>query len=200
MIQTKKDLRLYLKEDGIHYTKVQTWQGRLMHTLVTNPINCQTYIWLYIKALRYAEYHQNNSILNGMRGVKGYYHTLMMTFYYRKMRLLSFRTGFQIPPNVCGPGLRILHYGTIVINPQTRIGNHATFCPGVLIGDKKGSPVIGHNVFFGPGCKVIAPVQIGDHVAIAQNAVVIKDVPNHCAVGGVPAKIINSNFHPIKNK
>ena len=33
-------------------------------------------------------------------------------------------------------------------------------------------------------------MKIGNHVTIAPNAVVVKDVPDYAVVGGVPAKII----------
>lgn len=39
----------------------------------------------------------------------------------------------------------------------------------------------------------IAPVRIGNYVVIAAGAVVTKDVPENCVVGGVPAKVIRSN-------
>ena len=51
-------------------------------------------------------------------------------------------------------------------------------------------PVIGDHVFFTPGAKVIGGITIGNHVVVAQNAVVVKDVPDYSIVGGVPAKII----------
>jgi acetyltransferase-like isoleucine patch superfamily enzyme len=42
-------------------------------------------------------------------------------------------------------------------------------------------------------------VSIGDNVIVAPNSVVIKNVPDNCAVAGIPAKIIKvldkSAFH-----
>ncbi len=51
-------------------------------------------------------------------------------------------------------------------------------------------PIIGNNVGFGPGVKVMGGVTIGDNCFIAANAVVVKDMPANAIVGGVPAKII----------
>ena len=62
---------------------------------------------------------------------------------------------------------------------------------GVTIGDRNGGrPIIGNNVGFGPGVKVLGKVTIGDNCFIAANAVVVKDMPANAIVGGVPAKII----------
>lgn len=38
--------------------------------------------------------------------------------------------------------------------------------------------------------KVIGGITIGDEVEIGANAVVVSDVPSHCIVAGVPAKVI----------
>jgi len=38
--------------------------------------------------------------------------------------------------------------------------------------------------------KIKDGVSVGDNVAIGTNAVVTKDVPSNCVVGGVPAKVI----------
>lgn len=53
-----------------------------------------------------------------------------------------------------------------------------------------GAPQIGDNCFIGAGAKIFDNICIGDNVTVAQNAVVTKDVPENCIVGGVPAKII----------
>jgi serine O-acetyltransferase len=53
-------------------------------------------------------------------------------------------------------------------------------------------PIIGNNVTFGPGSKVLGRITVGDNVYIGANAVVVKDVPNNTLVGGVPATHIKS--------
>ena len=42
-------------------------------------------------------------------------------------------------------------------------------------------------------------VKIGNHVTIAPNAVVVKDVPDYAVVGGVPAKIIKFKDESTSN-
>jgi len=63
---------------------------------------------------------------------------------------------------------------------------------GVTIGVKKigeKSPVIGNNVEFGAGAKVLGALKIGDNVTVGANAVVVCDVPTDSIAVGVPAKI-----------
>mgnify|MGYP002801850995 FL=1 len=50
--------------------------------------------------------------------------------------------------------------------------------------------VIGNDVWIGGGCTILPGVTIGNNVVVAAGAVVTKDVPDNCIVGGVPAKII----------
>ena len=65
------------------------------------------------------------------------------------------------------------------INQQVTIGYNGS-------GD---APVIGGNVMITCGAKVLGLI----HVTVGANAVVIRDVPDHCVVGGVPARILKSN-------
>ncbi|WP_440878370.1 hypothetical protein [Vibrio natriegens] len=51
-------------------------------------------------------------------------------------------------------------------------------------------PIIGNNVWIGPGAVIVGPVIIEDDVIIAPNAVVTKSVKSKAIVGGVPARII----------
>ena len=52
---------------------------------------------------------------------------------------------------------------------------------------------IGNHVWVGQGATILKGVNIGDGVIIAAGALVTKDVPAHCIVGGVPAKVIREN-------
>ena len=96
---------------------------------MSNPISEQKYIWLYIKVLRFVEYYQN--------APKTLFNKLLMLWWLHKLRKYSHITSFQIPPNVCGKGLTIWHWGPIIINPAAKIGNYCTLYPGVLIGHKE---------------------------------------------------------------
>lgn len=110
----------------------------------------------------------------------------MRIYWLRRLRKLSYKTGFQIPPNTCGKGLTIWHRGAIIINPATRIGENRTLYSGVLIGHKSAkegkAAIIGNNVFIGTGTKIIGDVHIGDNVTIGQNCVITKDIPANSVV------------------
>lgn len=73
-----------------------------------------------------------------------------------------------------------------------KIGNYCGFNTGVLLGDngENALPTLGDYVAFAPGSKAFGSISIGNNVFVAPNAVVNKDVPDNCIVGGVPAKVI----------
>ncbi len=86
-----------------------------------------------------------------------------------------------------------------------RIGDRVMLGPGVHIytachpldarkrssGVEFGMPVtIGSDVWLGGRCIINPGVTIGDQAVVASGAVVTKDVPPHCVVAGVPARII----------
>ncbi len=56
----------------------------------------------------------------------------------------------------------------------------------------KGAVIIGKNVWVGDKATILPNVTIGEGAVIAANAVVTKDVPSHCVVGGNPAKILKN--------
>ena len=49
---------------------------------------------------------------------------------------------------------------------------------------------IGNDVWIGGNCTILPGVTIGNNVVVAAGAVVSKDAPDNCLVGGVPAKVI----------
>lgn len=51
--------------------------------------------------------------------------------------------------------------------------------------------VIGKNVWIGANATITPGVTIGDHAIVGAGAVVTKDVPKNCVVGGVPARILS---------
>lgn len=96
-----------------------------------------------------------------------------------------------------GPGLKIGHFGSIVVNPAVVIGKNFSIAQGALIGNsggkKSGVPVIGDNVIMGANSIVIGGVSIGDYVLIAPGAFVNFDVPSNSIVIGNPGKIIHAD-------
>ncbi len=121
---------------------------------------------------------------------------------------LKFKYGYDIPSStVIGSGFYIGHFGGIVIAQKAIIGKNCNISQGVTIGfnprgKKMGYPIIGANVYIGPGVKIFGDITIGDNVAIGANAVVNTNLPSNFTYGGIPAKKI-SNYGSeeiIKNK
>ena len=85
-----------------------------------------------------------------------------------------------------------IEHGFSTVIACKQIGDNCWINQQVTIGysDDVHSPYIGNNVEIKAGAKVIGDVHIGDDVVIGANAVVVKDVPPHSIVVGVPAKII----------
>lgn len=104
---------------------------------------------------------------------------------------MSIKLGFSIPENVFGPGLRIAHYGSIIVNPEACVGKNCTIHVGVNIGankEKRDVPVIGDKVYIGPGAKLFGNIYIGNNTKIGANAVVLDSSKGNCTLVGIPAK------------
>ena len=105
------------------------------------------------------------------------------------------KTGIEIHPGArIGRCLFIDHGMGIVFGETTEIGDNCTIYHGVTLGgtgkDKgKRHPTLGDNVMVGAGAKVLGPINIGNNVKVAANAVVLKDIPDNCTAVGVPARI-----------
>ena len=113
------------------------------------------------------------------------------------LRHYTYKFGISIPFNTkIGAGFYIGHFSGIIVSPDCIIGKNCNISQGVTLGqtnrgDKKGSPVIGNNVYIGPGAKLIGRIYIGDNVAIGANSVVTKDVESNAVVAGAPARILS---------
>lgn len=93
-----------------------------------------------------------------------------------------------------GRGLRIVHFGQIVIHPEAVIGKNFNIYHGCTIGQSDGKsagvPTIGDNVIMQTNAVVAGGIHIGSHVLIGPNTFVNFDVPDGCIVIGNPGKII----------
>ncbi len=107
--------------------------------------------------------------------------------------LVRWHSGVELQARTqIGPGLCLMHFGPIVIHPDTVAGEDLTVLPGVTIGeDDRGTPVIGDRVAVGAGALIIGRVTVGSDVNIGAGAVVVKDLPGCCTAVGVPAKPLN---------
>jgi serine O-acetyltransferase len=108
-------------------------------------------------------------------------------------RFVEIITGISLPAQaMIGQGLRIHHFGGIIVHSAARIGEHCSLYQGVTVGDLGGwggVPRIGNHVVIGAGAKLLGAIEIGDHCRIGANAVVRTSVPAGCVAVGVPAVI-----------
>ena len=171
MIQSKADYKHYLKCDEIARWGGAPWLTKLK----------KGYMWKFNVYLRKLEY-----ALNCTKGIK----KRILTCYYKyKLKRCSQRTGWEIPPNTFGPGLLVVHRGTVVVSPKARIGENCRVHVCVNIGDwNGGSPHLGDNVYIGPGAKIFGDIEIASNIAIGANAVVNKSfLESGISIAGVPA-------------
>lgn len=182
MIKSKKEFREYLEADKL----ALLGNVKLNRNFKIKQVIAPNYIFRYQRLLRKLEYYKNckAGILN-----KTLYYYLKVKF-----RKESLRLGFSIPENVFGPGLAIVHYGTIIVNPNARIGKNCRIHADVNIGASGGdfrAPEIGNNVYIGPGAKIYGDIKIADNIAIGANSCVNKSfLESDIMIAGMPAKKI----------
>jgi cysteinyl-tRNA synthetase len=109
------------------------------------------------------------------------------------VRLIS---GIEIHPAAkIAPGFFIDHGTGVVIGETAEVGPDCLLYQGVTLGgtgkDKgKRHPTLGQGVVVGAGAKILGAIRIGDYVKIGANSVVLKAVPDHAVVVGVPGRVI----------
>ena len=121
--------------------------------------------------------------------------------FYPPFHITKFLSGIQIPIGTdIGKGLKIGHFGTIVVNPGAKIGHNFNIAQGCLVGNaqgkKAGVPTIGNNVVMAANSIVIGGVTIGDNCLIAPGAFVNFDMPANSIAIGNPAKLIQKDSSP----
>ena len=188
MIECRKDYLFYLEED-------KNALGMDKKRLITLAV-CRSekdYILKYERLLRKTEYIKN--CLKGKNFIWNVYFKLLT---YRLLQQ-KIKLGFDIPPNVFGPGLNIVHIGPIIVNGYAKVGANCTLYPMTNIGNdgitsgSGCSATIGENCFISSGVKIIGSVSIASHVTLGAGAVVVKDIlESNTTWGGIPAKKISS--------
>jgi serine O-acetyltransferase len=94
-----------------------------------------------------------------------------------------------------GQGILIDHGTAVVIGETAVVENNVSMLhevtlggTGKVTGDRH--PKVRHGVLIGAGAKILGNVEIGTGAKIAACSVVLEDVPPHCTVAGIPAKIV----------
>ena len=108
-------------------------------------------------------------------------------------------TGIEIHPGATiGRRLFIDHGLGVVIGETAIVGDDVTLYQGVTLGGTgkehgKRHPTIDDNVVIGGGAKVLGNITVGRNSRIGAGSVVLRNVPEHSTVVGVPGHIIFRN-------
>lgn len=129
-------------------------------------------------------------------------HKLYVNGHYFWARFISQRgvrkTGIEIHPGaVIGEGFFIDHGTGVIIGETCVIGNNVTIYQEVTLGGTgketgKRHPTIEDNVLISAGAKVLGSFTIGANSKIGAGSVVLKEVPPHSTVVGVPGRVVKS--------
>ncbi len=131
-------------------------------------------------------------------------HRLSHQFYRWRLlivaRLLShfgrWMTGIEIHPGATiGRRFFIDHGMGVVIGETSEIGDDVLIYQGVTLGGtghEKGKrhPTIRSHVVIGSGAKILGNITLGEWVRVGAGSVVIRSVPDHSTVVGIPGRVV----------
>jgi len=120
-------------------------------------------------------------------------------------------TGIEIHPGATiGRRCFIDHGMGVVIGETSEIGDDVLMYQGVTLGGTgkesgKRHPTIGNGVVIGTGAKILGNIRIGDFVKVGAGSVVVRPVPDHSTVVGVPGRVVGEaiqnghEFDPLEH-
>ncbi len=110
------------------------------------------------------------------------------------------RTGIEIHPAAkISSGVFIDHGSGVVIGETAVVEKGVILYQGVTLGGtgkEKGAkrhPTIKQNCVISSGAKILGNITIGEHSKIGAGSVVLKDIPPHSTVVGIPGRIVRIN-------
>jgi serine O-acetyltransferase len=105
-------------------------------------------------------------------------------------------TGIEIHPGATiGRRFFIDHGMGVVIGETSEIGDDVLIYQGVTLGGtghEKGKrhPTIRNHVVVGSGAKILGNIMLGEWVRVGAGSVVVRSVPDHSTVVGVPGRVV----------
>lgn len=118
-------------------------------------------------------------------------------------QISRFFTGVEIHPGAkIGHRFFIDHGMGVVIGETCEIGDNVTVFQGVTLGGtgkEKGKrhPTIKDHALIATGAKVLGSITVGAYSKVGAGSVVLKDVPDHSTVVGIPGKVVIKNGSKI---
>lgn len=181
MIDSREKLSEFLEYERSLYIKggiIREFKLKLLH-------DSEYLLWHYVKMLRYTEYHYN--VGNRFR----YF------LYQRRKNIEGAKLGLSLFHNCFDKGLRLYHYGSIIVNSHVRIGKNCKLHGNNCIGNKgdfsrDDIPIIGENLDLGVGACILGGIKLSNNIQVGANAVVVKSCEEDSSIlVGIPAKKIN---------
>ncbi len=114
-------------------------------------------------------------------------------------------TGIEIHPGATIVRRFFIDHGMgVVIGETTEIGDDVTLYHGVTLGGttwqkEKRHPTLGDGVIVGTGAKVLGSITIGEGSRVGANSVVLRDVPAHSTVIGIPGTVVGTTESLIED-
>lgn len=185
MILSKQELRFYIAADRIMngylpYRNLLSW---FKETLFLG--GAKVIVIKYLRHLRKYAYYYNTkdrSLLN----------KLMMVYEHWQLSKYAIKTGFSIGQNSLDYGVVIPHYGTIVVNENSRIGPYAVLHTSTCIAG--GGKNIGEGFYLSAGSQLVGVFDIGDNVTVAAHSLVNKSFENNLLLVGSPATVKKDKY------
>ncbi|GEN31951.1 serine O-acetyltransferase [Cerasibacillus quisquiliarum] len=141
-----------------------------------------------------------------------WWHRVAHAFFKRKMFFIAraisqisrFLTGIEIHPGAkIGRRFFIDHGMGVVIGETCEIGDDVTVFQGVTLGGtgkEKGKrhPTIKDHALIATGAKVLGSITVGEYARIGAGSVVLKDVPAHATVVGIPGRVVRQHGKKVE--
>ena len=101
-----------------------------------------------------------------------------------------------------GSGIMLDHATGLVVGETAIIGNNVSVLHSVTLGGNGNSggkrhPTIGDGVMISAGAKLIGDINIGEGTKIGAGSLVLKSMPAHATVVGVPASVVGMPLDEI---
>ena len=141
------------------------------------------------------------------------WHRVAHFFYKLHLKLLArmtsnfarFLTGVDIhPAATIASGVFIDHATGVVIGETAVVEKHVVIYQGATLGgtgkDKgvRRHPIVKEGAVISCGAKILGGITVGEYAIIGASSVVLKDVPPHATVVGVPGKVIKIRGEKIE--
>ncbi|GAB3795884.1 serine O-acetyltransferase [Virgibacillus kimchii] len=139
-------------------------------------------------------------------------HRIAHWFYKKRLFFIAraisqisrFFTGIEIHPGAkIGRRLFIDHGMGVVIGETCEIGDNVTIFQGVTLGgtgNEKGKrhPTVEDNALISTGAKILGNIVIGESAKVGGGSVVLKDVPAHSTVVGIPGRVVKQHGKRVR--